>query len=152
MWTTSSPPASSCGLTQTSFRSSPGQCFRGVEVWPSSRLSGRCPIWRSSHLVLLPRCIPRPLTVTILPRRSRISGSRWRDEGPRRLHTRVFVRQCRVVKQHEYGPGGCECIAKELTASAPSAMKIMVVAPPDLITLTVGSLVVSAEDQRAPRR
>ena len=44
--------------TQTSFRSSPGQCFRGVEVWPSSRLSGRCPIWRNSHLVLLARCTP----------------------------------------------------------------------------------------------
>ena len=48
----------------------------------------------------------------------------------RRLHPQVFVRQCRVVKRHEHGPRGFKRQTKELTASAPSAMKINVGAPP----------------------
>ena len=50
-------------------------------------------------------------------------------------------------------------MTKELAASAPSAMRTKVVAPPDNIILTVGAntlpprgSVVLAEDQRAPRR
>ena len=57
----------------------------------------------------------------------------------RRLRPQVFVRQSRVVKLHEYDPGGFERMTKELTASAPSAMKIKVVAPPDDNILTVGA-------------
>ena len=75
------------------------------------------------------------------------------------LRPQVFVRQCRVVKRHEYVPKGFERMTKELTASTPSAVKIKVVTLPDNIALTVGAktrqlrgTVVPAEDQRAARR
>ena len=68
----------------------PKQCVLWSEVlgnfdsmrvgWPSSRHLPKASIrtiWPSSHLVLLSRCIPGPPTVTIFPRRSRASGSRW---------------------------------------------------------------------------
>ena len=45
------------------------------------------------------------------------------------------------IREYLYVNVVLSCITMELTASAPSAMKIMVVAPPDLITLTVGALV-----------
>ena len=51
-------------------------------------------------------------------------------KGPRRSLPRV--RQCRGVKRHEKCPGGFELMTKELTASAPSAMKTMVVPPPNV--------------------
>ena len=49
-----------------------------------------------------------------------ITGQRFQSDSS------VFVRQCRVVKRHECGPG-FERMTKEPTASAPSAMKIKVV-------------------------
>ena len=56
---------------------------------------------------------------------------RSRSTRMRRLRPQVFVRQCHVVKRHEYGDG-------ELTASAPSRMKIKAVAPPkNIIPLPV---------------
>ena len=54
----------------------------------------------------------------------------------RRLHPQECARQCtgtNVVQEV------CERMTKELTASAPSAMMIKVVAPPDNIILTVGA-------------
>ena len=78
----------------------------------------------------------------------------------RRLHPQEFVRQCSVVKRHEYGPEEVFWrMTKELTASAPSAMKIKVVAPTDNVILTVGvkrlpllGSVVPTKVQRAPGR
>ena len=58
----------------------------------------------------------------------------------RRERPQEVVRQyCgRVVKRHEYGPGGVERMTKELT-SVPSKMRIKVVTPPDDIIPTVGT-------------
>ena len=74
-------------------------------------------------------------------------------------HPQEFVRRCRVVKRHKICSQRCERTTKELTASAPSAVKIKVVPPPDGIILTIGAKtlplrgsVVLVEDQRAPRR
>ena len=68
------------------------------------------------------------------------------------LHPQVFVRQCRVVKRHECGPGGFERMTKELTVSAPSAMKIKVVAPPDNIVFTLLTPNVSENGSVIPAR
>ena len=68
----------------------------------------------------------------------------------RRLRPQVFVRQSRVVKLHEYDPGGFERMTKELTASAPSAMtKEPHCRRP---TLPLRGSAVPAEGQQAPRR
>ena len=49
--------------------------------------------------------------------------------GMRRVHPQVCVRQCRVLKRHEYDPEGYERTTKERAASTPSAMKIKAVVP-----------------------
>ena len=86
---------------------------------------------RSSHLVLLPRCVPRPPTAAILSRRSR--HSRWLRRRARDVYIREYLYVDVVLSS------GTNMVPKALTASAPSAMKIILVSPPDGEIFTVGA-------------
>ena len=72
-------------------------------------------------------CVRRLLCVEVFFK----SGSLAALPCALRWHPQVFVhqlRRCRVVKRHEYVVEGVGGMAKELTASPPSAMKIHVAA------------------------
>ena len=61
------------------------------------------------------------------------------QHGMRRLRPPESQRQYCIVRRHEHVPRVSGHMTKELTASAPSAMKFKVVAPPDGHTFTVGA-------------
>ena len=95
--------------------------------------------WRGTVPSMTLNCSHGPRSLCRFPKPSfQPSESTSRARGMRRLHPQEFVCRCRVVKRHNMFPEVCERMMKELKASAPSALMIMVGASPSVI-ITVGS-------------